>query len=177
MPQFNLISFPPLLQNDFSFHTEINQTNSSIFLSFTIKGKLSSLDLDDPHPKKERKIKLWEKTCFELFIKNARDEYLEFNFSPRFEWNCFYFQKKGDPLLEFLKMPSPAVDILYSFDKFFLVAEIKKEFFPDNFITNDMSGGISSVLKMKNKEMTYWALTHKDQKPNFHHFDSFIYKF
>ena len=132
-----------------------------------------------PTPKKERTLKLWEKTCFELFIKNVRNEYLEFNLSPRFEWNCFYFKNKGDPLHEWSQMQRPETDILLSLEKFFLVCEIKKEYFPENFVTeaNTMSIGISSVIKMKNGDMTYWALSHEDSKPNFHHFDSFKYKF
>ena len=118
-----------------------------------------------------------EKTCFELFLKNSRDQYLEFNFSPCFEWNCFYFPKKGAPLSEWDKMPRPEIDILLSLENFFLVTEIKKEFFPDHFMTPGMSAGISSVVKMKNGELTYWALSHQDSRPNFHHFGSFKYKF
>ena len=102
---------------------------------------------------------------------------MEFNFSPRFEWNCFYFPKKGSPLSEWAKMQRPVVDILLSLNKFFLVAEIKKEYFPENFMTAGMSLGISSVLKANSEELTYWALSHNDSRPNFHHFDSFIYKF
>jgi hypothetical protein len=155
---------------------EINQNDQDFFISFLLSGNLASIDLGTRTPNKERTIKLWEKTCFELFIKNARNEYMEFNFSPCFEWNCFYFQKKGDPLRELIKMQKPKTDILLSLEKFFLVSEIKKEFLPEGFLTdNNMSVGISAVLKLdQSDQMTYWALNHQDSRPNFHHLNSFV---
>lgn len=177
MAKFTLIPFTPIKNNSFELLAEVNQTSHAFFVSFLINGNLSNIDLDIPVPKKERVIKLWEKSCFEIFIKNSRDEYLEFNFSPRFEWNCFYFQKKGDVLTEWAQMQRPKTDILLSLEKFFLVAEININFFPDNFMTSNMSIGISSVLKLKEEGLTYWALSHEDTRPNFHHFDSFKYKF
>ncbi len=177
MANFSLQPFRPILNRDFQFTAEINQNIHSIFISFLITGELKSINFDPPTPAKERVIKLWEKTCFELFLKNNRDEYLEFNFSPRFEWNCFYFKQKGDQLSEWEKMQQPKIDILLSLNKFFLVAEVKKEFFPVNFQTDNMTAGISSVLKNYDDQLTYWALSHEDSKPNFHNFDSFKYKF
>lgn len=177
MAKFPLIPFHPFKDQTFEFTAEVNQNASAFFVSFLLSGKIEEIDFGSPTPKKERIIKLWEKSCFELFIKNSRDEYLEFNFSPRFEWNCFYFERKGNPLTELAKMESPETDILLSLEKFFLVAEIKKDFFPENFLTDHLSLGISAVLKTKDGQLSYWALCHKDTKPNFHHFDSFICKF
>jgi hypothetical protein len=177
MAKFTLIPYTSRSCDPFTVTCELNQNEQTFFISYLIDGNLSSLDLDDPTPSKQRILKLWEKSCFELFLKNSRDEYLEFNFSPHFEWNCFYFKKKGDPLEEWKNMKRPETDILLSLEKFFLVAEIKKKYLPQNFMTKEMSAGISTVLKMKNKELTYWALSHEDLKPNFHHFDSFKYKF
>lgn len=177
MPKFTLIPYAEIKNKTFDFNVEINHNAQAFFISFLLNGDLTPIDLGDGTPKKVRTTKLWEKTCFELFIKNNRDEYLEFNFSPTFEWNSFYFIKKGDPLSEWIKMKRPEMDILLSLEKFFLFAEIKNEFFPENFLTSEMSIGISSVLKMKSNQITYWALSHEDQRPNFHHFDSFRYKF
>jgi hypothetical protein len=177
MAKFQLIPFTSYKNLSFEFDAEINQNNDAFYISFLMHGDLSLIDFDNPTPKKNRTIKLWEKTCFELFIKNSKDEYLEFNFSPSFEWNCFYFKQKGAPLCEWEKMQRPETDILLSLESFFLVAEIKKKFLPPEFMTQEMSVGISSVVKMKDGQINYWALSHKDSRPNFHHFDSFICKF
>lgn len=162
----------------FTLKSEINITDESVFVSYKLQGDLSSIDLGDGHPKKERVVGLWEKSCFELFIKNDLGQYIEFNFSPIFEWNCFFFNQKGDKLTEFSKMPMPALDILRSLETYHLMAQIKKEHFPDDFFhPTKMNAGITTVIKLKDKSVSYWALSHEDTRPNFHHFDSFKYSF
>ena len=40
----------------------------------------------------KRAFGLWEKTCFEIFLKKHNSsEYIEFNFSADMEWSCFHF--------------------------------------------------------------------------------------
>ena len=179
MPKFSLIPYPHDSHPAIDIICEFNQTDESVFISYKITGNLSLLDLGEGHPKHERKIKLWEKSCFELFIQNAQNEYIEFNFSPEFEWNSFYFKKKGDPIVEFLKMKTPKLDILLSLEVFHLIAEIDKKNFPEGFFLKDLGlkAGITSVIKDKEGKLSYWALSHEDQRPNFHHPDSFRYKF
>lgn len=176
MAKFSLIPFDTQSAPKISIDAELNQNDESLFLSFSIKEGLSLVDLGSPTPSKERVIKLWEKTCFEFFLKNAKGEYVEFNFSPNFEWNCFYFKQKGDALKEWELMNRPSTEILLSLDHYFLVAEIKKELFPAGFFdgTHDLSVGISSVIKDKKGTLSYWALSHHDTRPNFHDFRSFV---
>ena len=50
-----------------------------------------------------REMKLWQDTCFEVFIRQTNDtsEYFEINFSPaRRKWNAFYFSTYRSPILE-----------------------------------------------------------------------------
>lgn len=177
MAKFSLIPFNKQLSPTIELTSEFNQNSESFFISYRIREGINVVDLGNGTPIKERVLKLWEKTCFELFIKNENNEYVEFNFSPVFEWNCFYFKQKGNPLAEYIPMQRPATEVLLSKDQFFIFIEIKKAYFPEGFLNGPMSVGISSVIKDKNKSLSYWALTHCDSRPNFHHFDSFIYKF
>lgn len=177
MAKFSLIPFDQQTAPRLELMSEFNQNEESFFISYRIREGIGQVDLGNGTPIKERILKLWEKTCFELFIKNEKEEYIEFNFSPVFEWNCFYFKKKGDPLTEYGPMQRPAIEVLLSKDHFLIFIEIKKEFFPPAFLNGAMSAGISAVIKDKTKSLSYWALTHCDSRPNFHHFDSFIYKF
>ena len=181
MAKFSLIPFEIKKAPNITIIAELNSTNDSVFVSFRVHLENSSINIDlgDGTPNKERKVSLWEKTCFELFIKNNKHEYVEFNFSPTFEWNCFYFKKSGDLLKEWESMQRPITDILLSKDTFLLIAEIKKEDFPKGFFygNEELSAGITTVIKDKLGNMSYWALSHEDKKPNFHHFDSFRYKF
>jgi hypothetical protein len=179
MAKFSLIPFAEATAPDITIEAELNHNEESVYISYRIKHGTPLIDLGSSTPNKSRVLKLWEKTCFELFIKNEKDQYIEFNFSPNFEWNCFYFEKSGEVLKEWERMPMPVTDILLSSEHFFLFVDIKKEFFPKGFFTRDskLSAGITSVIKEKSKAMSYWALAHTDTRPNFHHFDSFKYKF
>ncbi len=179
MAKFSLIPFNLETAPETVIESELNTNIDSIFVSFRIKKNLHLIELGNATPAKNRTLNLWEKTCFELFIKNESDEYVEFNFSPNFQWNCFYFKKPGSPLLELESMKMPILDILLSSEHFFLFAEIKKGYFPKGFFGNNekLSCGISCVIQDQSKDNSYWALIHQDSRPNFHHFDSFKYKF
>lgn len=182
MAKFSLVPFDKNSSPAQTIEVNLNQTESSIFISYKLTGDLSTLDLGDGTPKHKRRMKLWEKTCFELFLKHqSHDDYLEFNFSSVFEWNAFYFTKKGSPLCEYAELNNVKIDILRSSDVFQLIAEIDSAFLPKHFqrefSKGELTAGITNVLKEKNERLSYWALAHKDQKPNFHHFDSFICKF
>ncbi len=177
MAKFALIPFNPASAPAIEIHSELNTTEESVYISYKVTGDLSSLDLGSGRSLHNRVIKLWEKSCFELFIKDASDSYVEFNFSPEFEWNAFYFAKKGDALKEYEKVNQVKTDILLSQDVFHIIVEIEKNKFPENFFTGELSAGITSVVKEKNGNISYWALSHEDTKPNFHDFRSFRYKF
>lgn len=82
-------------------------TKNSVDVKFHISPKLSTDEIKlesqtilGQHL--SRKIGLWQKTCFELFIKNKfGDDYYEINFSPKhLQWNAFYFSSYRSPLTE-----------------------------------------------------------------------------
>jgi hypothetical protein len=177
MPKFSLLPFDVSKAPKISIESEFNSTDESIYISYKLLGALSTVDFGTSTPKHERVMKLWEKTCFELFIKNANDTYIEFNFSPDFEWNCFLFEKvKGLPV-EYKKMESVNFDILFANDIVHVIIELQKKMFPENFFEGPLSAGITSIIIDKKGDISYWALSHEDIKPNFHLFESFKYKF
>ena len=179
MAKFSLIPFDLLSAPNITIETELNFNEESVYISYRIRRNLALINLGNSTPNKARLVKLWEKTCFELFIKNKDNQYMEFNFAPNFEWNCFYFNQAGAPLLEWEQMQTPVIDILLSSEHFFMFVDIKKEFFPKGFFNeeSELSAGITSVIKDNTGSISYWALSHADPRPNFHHFDSFKYKF
>lgn len=176
MAKFSLIPFEKQSAPPIKIDVELNQNDESLFVSFRINEGLPLIDLGSSTPKKERIVKLWEKTCFEFFLKNEKNSYVEFNFSPNFEWNCFYFEKKGDPLKEWERMDRPTTEILLSLNDYFLVAELRKELFPKGFFDqkSKLEIALTSVIKNKKGELSYWALAHADARPNFHDFRSFV---
>ena len=162
----------------FSFITKINANKNSFYVSYTLEGDISSIDLGNYTPDKNRRLNLWEKSCFELFLCSEDGHYLEFNLAPNFGWNVFSFTKLRGPLLELDTIHDIEMDILNSSEKFFLVAKIDFKDLPEKFREIDkLKFGITSVMKLQNNDVEYWALTHCDQRPNFHRYESFIGKF
>lgn len=167
-------------QYPFSINTEFNLIGTTLFISYKLHGNISNIDFEKAESKKHRIIGLWEKTCFELFLKNTKGNYLEFNFSSVFEWNCFYFKQKGDQLKEYedFKDNHISFDLLRSLETFMLIAKIDITAFPDGFLElGNMEAGITTITKFKDNSKEYWALSHEDTRPNFHHFKSFRYMF
>lgn len=178
MENFTLTPFNNDQKFEFQILANCKNTHDSIYVSYRITGNLNNIDLGETTSMHSRKLKLWEKTCFEFFIKNQNGQYYEFNFSPKFDWNIFYFDKLGDSLAELNTPLKPEIDILDGNNQFMLIAKIPKNIFSKNFIENlsSLKFGISTVIK-ENEKLSYWAIVHKDSRPNFHHFDSFIGKF
>ena len=177
MAKFVLTPYDLPLAPQIQIQSELNINDESVYISYKITGDLPGIDLGIGRALHNRVIKLWEKSCFELFIKNKNDNYIEFNFSPEFEWDAFYFTKLGDEALEYEKVNSVDIDILLSMDVFHLLARIDKHKFPENFFDGELSAGITSVIKDKKGVISYWALSHEDSRPNFHNFKTFKYKF
>lgn len=173
MAKFSLVPFENSQAPAISIATELNTTSDSIYISYKLSGALNSIDMGEGNPKHARVLKLWEKTCFELFMKDEKNSYIEFNFSPDFEWNCFYFEKKGDALAEYKRMELVKFDILFSNEVVNVIVELQKKMFPDHFFDGKLCVGITSVLKEKSGALSYWALSHHDIRPNFHDFKSF----
>lgn len=174
MAKFSLLPYETKNTPQIKIDCELNTTRDSVYISYKLQGALSSLDMGTGTPKHARVIKLWEKTCFELFMKDANNSYIEFNFSPDFEWNCFYFEKKGNPLAEYKRMELVKFDILFSNEVVHVIVELQKKMFPDHFFDGSLSMGITSVIKEKTGDLSYWALSHHDTRPNFHDFRSFV---
>ena len=93
MPKYSLIPFDLQTAPLITIESELNISKDALFISYKLKGAVNELDLGLAVPNHARVMNLWNKTCFEFFVKNSTDTYLEFNFSPVFEWNCFKFEK------------------------------------------------------------------------------------
>ena len=178
MAKFTLIPFKKS-NNHFEIDAQANVSDNHLFISFNLAGNLTPINFGDYQTNHQRKMQLWENTCFEFFIKNKQDHYIEFNFSPRFEWNAFYFEKIRGPLTEMDLISPPTLDILNSSSRFYLIAKIDLNNFPNSFKDSflEQKFSFNTVIKLKSDDYEYWALKHCDSKPNFHLFDSFIGKF
>jgi hypothetical protein len=121
---------------------------------------------------------LWQHTCFEAFIKASTSPvYYEFNFSPSGEWAAYAFHgyRDGGPLDD--DRLDPAIFVKSEDDCLKLSAVIGLDRLPAIEPGRIFQLGLSAVIEAIDGSLSYWALKHPAEKPDFHHPDSFTLEF
>jgi len=114
---------------------------------------------------------LWQHTCFEAFIRaEGESAYREFNFAPSGAWQAYVFADyRQGVCLE--PASDPCVETMSSAQQFILRAVIQAADLPPG---PRLQLGLTAVVEGTNGGLTYWALKHAADKPDFHHPDSFV---
>ncbi|MCE1239879.1 MAG: DOMON-like domain-containing protein [Azonexaceae bacterium] len=114
---------------------------------------------------------LWRHTCCEAFVAGDTDSsYHEFNFSPSGCWAAYRFTdtRQRD---ENWQIPQPLrVDRMDDGRMLHLVVEL-----PAGVLPPDATRiGLTMVAEHADGELSYWALRHTAERPDFHLRDSFM---
>lgn len=171
--KFSLVPFKQIAST-LDINASLTLNGSNIELEFVLIGELEKLLLSPIEEVGRRVIGLWESTCFECFILNNETlSYYEFNFSPEGHWNSFYFPKKKSPLKEAESFSGIKVRVSPSDQAYKINVSIDLYcFIPGFWKEGEMSFGLTSVVE-SDKGLSYWAISHQDEKPNFHNFNTF----
>jgi hypothetical protein len=144
-----------------------------LVLSYRLVGDLDALLLPD-RCGSARVDELWRHTCFEVFIGHgASGEYLEYNFSPSGEWAAYRFSgyRAGMQTCELAVAPSLRTHV--AVDTFELDSRVDLRGLP--LARGGTLGlGVTAVIEDEAGVLSYWALKHPAEKPDFHHPDSFV---
>jgi len=158
---------------DLKIAGKIAQNAHKLAIEYALVGDIKEIALALPSATPLRKHELWQNTCFEFFlaIKNSQ-QYWEFNLSPAGHWNVYSFDDYRQGMQEetaLTKLPfivQQQADSLQLNLNFDLAKIIPQEQF--------LEVAITTVIKHKDGEITYWALTHQGAEADFHRRDSFI---
>ena len=164
----SLVCFDSVVKN-FSVFAEASILDNQLMLEYWIDGAVGDILFPQGSKAPSRKDELWQTTCFEAFWAIAgKKAYWELNLSPSLDWNVYSFsgyradQKPENRIkLEATKLANrfkTSVDL----SKLGLKA------------SEEIDLGLSAVIETKTVGNTYWALTHKGLKPDFHLRKSFI---
>lgn len=151
----------------------VSRGNSGFQIGYVLVGNLSQLRIPGPTMSRRRE-RLWEHTCFELFIGAKNDaEYFEFNFSPAGEWTVYGFRdyRNGEPIDD--DGLAPAISVNQEANALELNAEIRLDRLPGLQLDVGLWLGLCAVIEDGQGRASYWALKHPPGKPDFHHPDSF----
>ena len=80
----------PLIQ---SLHCDVRWTQQTLYLEYQLVAERAALNWPAPAANPQRRMALWEHTCFECFVADpTATGYTEVNVAPSGDWNCFDFQ-------------------------------------------------------------------------------------
>lgn len=170
-------SLEPFQENaftqDFRISGHINRNSNLLSIRYELSGKRSDILLPEKSARPTRTNHLWEHTCFEFFVA-VKDlpHYWEFNLSPSGNWNVYRFQAYRKGMAEESTYTSLPFQTQNQPESFRLHIECDLKTIIDESQPIEMA--VSTVVKHKSGEMSYWALDHRGSRPDFHLRDAFI---
>jgi hypothetical protein len=154
----------------------------SLLVRYVLEGDLERVRLPPSAPGAGRADRLWTHTCFEAFLGPPDPDYLELNFSPSGEWAAYRFESYREGMTpEPLPQP-PRLALRCGRERFELEAEVdlrgvlaRRD--PDppgpGAGSRKLRIALSAVVEDREGGLSYWALRHPADRPDFHHPDSF----
>jgi hypothetical protein len=115
---------------------------------------------------------LWRHTCFEAFLAAPSGEYLEYNFSPSGAWAAYQFSAYRAAMRPLPDANTPAMSGERSADAY----NLKVTLDVGHGMAPPLAAlrlGLAAVIEDESCGLSYWALAHPAEKPDFHHADSF----
>ncbi len=136
-----------------------------LWLRFIVEGDTDAIEW----PRKTiaaRTDGLWQHTCFEVFVRTG-DGYVEYNLSPSDAWATYVFSGYREGMQP--ARVTATIDGLDGAENYAALEAVID--LPPN-ATGPI--GLSAVIESTDGTLSYWALAHPSDKPDFHHPDSFV---
>jgi len=153
------------------FDVEVRQGSwpRELRVRYRIEGDMKRLRLPPPDSGFARRTDgLWQHTCFEAFLRpDSSESYHEFNFSPSGDWAAWRFdaRRTGRSLPT---MPAPPSRFMRHSLHCEMTVDIPVEALPELAGAAAVNLGIAAVIESLDGELSYWALSHRGMKPDFH---------
>lgn len=138
-------------------------------LHYTLHAPLDRLRIPPASSAPAATDHLWRHTCFEAFVASAAGPaYREFNFSPSGDWAGYAFsgERQRDPAHE--PLPAPRIAVQRAADALVLTAELPLAALPPADAA-PWRLGLTAVIEAADGRLSYWALAHPRDVPDFHH--------
>lgn len=140
--------------------------------AFLLEADLAGVRLP-PKAAEGRTDGLWHHTCFEAFIAGATGAaYEEFNFSPTGQWAAYAFRAYREGMAPLADV-APDIVVQRGADWLQLEARVAVTAMPDALGQSPRLAGLSAVIEDGAGGLSYWALRHPADAPDFHHRQGF----
>ena len=146
--------------------------SAELVMTFRLDGDIRRIRVPSPAVPRIA-TQLWRHTCFEAFIAvEGQPAYHEFNFAPSGKWAVYAFRgyRDGGPLANETMRPHIAVRSTGS--RLELDAFVRLDGLSGIHPRATLRIGLSAVIEASDG-LSYWALRHPTDKPDFHDADGF----
>lgn len=165
-----------------SVSVQIASAKDRLQLTYTACSRIA-IKLPQPRgPEATRRNELWLQTCGEMFIHdpNALGPYLEFNFSPTGDWAAYAFEatRRGMRSHRWSHSEANASPTLRSTIDQLGDPQSRHRLIMEVSIPRSALGSASRLYPTMVLEtiagMSWWAIWHPTDRPQFHHPDNFL---
>jgi hypothetical protein len=156
-----------------SIEVEIErQSGARLHLRYRLSASMDLVRVPPPAPSR-RADRLWERTCFEAFVRLRGEAYLEFNFSPSGEWAAYRLAGYRSGMSEAPLTAPPTIVTRAGPDG--LDTDVELDLAALEELSQDAPWqlGLSAVVEDAAGTRLFWALAHPPGEPDFHHKDCF----
>lgn len=151
-----------------SLAVQVHVDEAEWVLQYRLMGPMASLRIP-PTASPGPADGLWQHTCFEAFVAaEGEAAYREFNFSPSGQWAAYRFQAERVRDIE-EDATRPVLHISATADHLQLTARLPLGSLPAGRM---LELGLCTVIEESDGRLSYWAIAHPGQRPDFHHRDS-----
>jgi hypothetical protein len=152
---------------------EFAMTGHQLRLVYRLSGDPQSILWPAPQPR-QRADGLWRHTCFEAFLQAPGGEYWEYNLSPSGAWAAYGFTRYRTDMQPLSQDLSPGIVCESGAHSFQLSATLDLRWLAARHPLAALRLGLSAVIEDGARGLSYFALKHPAEKPDFHHADSFV---
>ncbi|HLW69108.1 MAG TPA: DOMON-like domain-containing protein [Candidatus Binataceae bacterium] len=142
-------------------------TNAELQMTFRVDGDIDRIRIPSSSAPRIA-TQLWQHTCFEAFAAIAgQPAYHEFNFAPSGEWAVYAFSAyRNGSLLENQNL-RPQIAVRATGSRLELTSLVRLDALPAFHPRVSLHLGLSAVIEASDG-LSYWALRHPADKPDFH---------
>ena len=148
-------------------------SSAELQMTFRLDGDIPRIRIPSPGVSRIG-TELWRHTCFEAFIAlEGQPAYHEFNFAPSGEW-CVYAlssYRNGGAVAD--KTMRPHIAPRSDHSRLELDAIVRLDALSAIHPRAILRVGLSAVIEASDGTLSYWALRHPADKPDFHNADGF----
>ncbi len=154
-----------------TIRVEVRRTDAALELCYRVEGDVGRVLLP-AGTTVQRADGLWKHTCLEGFVRGMNtSEYLELNFSPSGEWAAYRFSGYRADMAD-AHTTAPRISVQREAGALQVDVVIDVDAVPD-LPRGEIQLALSAVIEETDRRLSYWALVHPAEKPDFHHADAF----